>query len=333
MTDRIITLKDCGELGFIESIKPLMRDHNGKFRRPVGDDCLETEAIHGESILATTDTFIDTVHFAREYFSFEEVGTRCMAASVSDIAAMAGTPLFSLVSLSMPKDFPLDDARALFKGLQDCAAGYGCTLAGGETTSTPGPVTITVTAIGTAIPGNAVYRSGAQAGDSLYVSGTIGDTMAGLMAFQKNIPAFDTLKNKFIAPVARVELARKLADNYKLNAMIDVSDGVATDLRHILEESGVGSEIYADSLPLSDEYCDFASEHIDDPVSFALASGEEFELLFTSNDKNMPAQLNLNGQQITRIGMITDKTGICELVTPDGLKNILASKGYEHFKA
>ncbi len=327
------TLAECGEIAFIEAIKHEMPGNGGPFLRSVGDDCLETAAISGKSILATTDTFVDTVHFNREFFSFGEIGARCMSASVSDIAAMAGSPLFSLLSLSMPKSMRLNDAVSLFRGLKECADRYGCTLAGGETTSTPGPLTVTVTVIGTADPGKALYRSGARPGDSIYVSGTIGDAMAGLMAFTENVPGYDSLKRKFIAPDAEVELAKTLAGQAEITAMIDISDGVATDIMHICEESGSGAAIEASLLPLSKEYREFAEGRIDDRILFALRSGEEFALLFTSPDSGISERIDTPGSQITRIGTITDMAGNIELIREAGKTETLQSGGYEHFKS
>jgi len=326
------TLAETGELAFIRHIRESLPGDGGMFPRSVGDDCLIAEPSEGFLTLVTTDTFVESVHFTSELFTFEETGHRSMAASVSDIAAMSGIPVFSLVSLSMPGGTLFDDAAALFNGLREEAERYGCPVAGGETTSTPGPVTITVTVVGKVEPGRAVTRSGAEIGDGIFVTGTVGDAMAGLSAFQKGVEGFDSLKRKFVSPEALVTLSRALTERYRITSMIDVSDGVATDLGHICGESGCGAEIEAGLLPFSDEYRDFAGGYDLDAVDFALSSGEEFELLFTSGDMSIPGEFTLAGRRVTRIGTVVPRDRGMTVVKEAG-QEPLQSKGYEHFRS
>ena len=254
-----------------------------------------------------------------------------MAAAVSDIAAMSGVPVYSLVSLSMPKETLFDDAFLLFTGLQETAEKYGCPVAGGETTSTPGPITITVTVTGRVEPGRAVSRSGAKSGDSIFVTGTVGDAMAGLLAFKHGEKKFEKLKAKFVIPEALVSLSRSLTASYHITSMIDISDGLAADLKHICEESRSGAEIYASSLPLSGEFKAFTEKYNIDAVNFALSSGEEFELLFTSDDKDIPDIFVLNNRNVTRIGKVSESGRGMKLIR-DNKTEPLVPAGYEHFK-
>ena len=332
MSTKTKTLADSGELEFIRHIRRMMPGDGGMFIRSAGDDCLVAESFAEDHILATMDTFVDGVHFTREYFTFDYIGRRCMAASVSDIAAMSGIPAYSLASLSMPQEILFDDAVLLFHGLQKTAEYYGCPIAGGETTSTSGPVTVTVTVIGKVEDNRAVTRSGAYEGDGIYVTGTIGDAMAGLMAYKHNEKGFDTLKSKFVAPQALVSLSRALTASYDITAMIDISDGLSTDLGHICEESCCGAEIYASSLPLSIEFLEFAKKHTLDSIDFALSSGEEFELLFTSNDRNIKDNFILDGINISRIGTVTKREQGMRLFKCENKVIPLIPKGYEHFK-
>ena len=327
------TLGDAGERTFITRIRKMMPADGGTFRRSVGDDCLVTEPLGNDAVLATTDTFVDGVHFGVDYMSYENAGRRCMTASVSDIAAMAGVPVCSLVSLSMPKDFLFDDAVSLFTGLRDAAAEYRCPVTGGETTSTPGPVTITVTVLGTAAPGSAVLRSGAQAGDRIFVTGTVGDAMAGLEAFQRGEDGFDTLKAKFVSPTAHVKLARALVSSYHITAMIDISDGLAVDLGHMCDESHCGAEIHAPLIPLSGEFRRFAEKLAPGMIEFALSSGEEFELLFTSGDRQIPDRFTLNDRTVTGIGTIVGAEKGMNVYGEDETPKPLLPRGYEHFKS
>ncbi len=328
-------LAEAGEYSFIEHIRRNMPGEGGGIIRSIGDDCLITEAFGPEeAALYTIDTFVEDIHFKRAFAPFDSIGRRCMAASVSDIAAMAATPAYSLVSLSMPADLGFDDAIALFNGLQETANRYGCPVAGGETTSTHGPVTIAVTVIGRAMKGRAVTRSGASPGDSLYVSGCLGDAMAGLAVCEKEIDGYESLRMKFLEPEARVNLARSLAERFRLTAMIDLSDGLATDIGNICRESGCGALIEAERLPFSASYRGFTELQEVDPVKFALRSGEDFELLFTvdeSQEEPLPESGMIEGITITRIGRITNCEDGIHILLPDGATEPVSGKGYEHF--
>lgn len=325
------TLAEAGEREFIRAIRDYMPSDGGRIIRSSGDDSAEVDWPEREHILTTTDTFVEGVHFSREYSTMEFIGIRCMTASVSDIAAMAGLPVYSVVSLSMPSALEFDEAIALFNGLQKTAQHYECPIIGGETTSTPGPLTITVTVIGKVERGKAIYRSGAHSGDTIYVTGTLGDAMAGLYILEKKKHGYEKLKTKFITPQAHVHLARFLADSYNITSMIDISDGLGIDLGHICEESGCGADIWAQSLPLSDEFKHFTTTFNIDSIDFAVSSGEEFELLFTSSDPLLSEQSILNGYPVTQIGMVTKKDRGINLHRDKMTEEPLAWKGYEHF--
>ena len=325
------TLADIGELEFIKRIRSSMPSDSGTIIRSVGDDCLVTEPLSGHPALFTTDTFVDGVHFTPAYASYKEIGHRCMAASVSDIAAMSGVPLYSLVSMSMPRSLLVDDASSLFDGLAETAERYGCPVSGGETTSTPGPLTVTVTVIGYAERDRLVTRNGAQAGDSIYVTGFIGDAMAGLLAFQDNQTDYHILKRKFLTPEARIVISRKLTESFRVTSMIDMSDGLASDLLHICTESGVGAVIEADRLPFSEEFRKLMNATSRDPIEFALTAGEDYELLFTSDNDSISDTMTKPGLPITRIGTITGPSNGIAIRFSDGSQENITMKGYEHF--
>ncbi|MFC1573604.1 thiamine-phosphate kinase [Candidatus Latescibacterota bacterium] len=324
------TLADIGELEFIERIRKSMPFDGGSIIRSAGDDCLVTEPFSEHPALFTTDTFIDGVHFTPAYASYKEIGHRCMAASVSDIAAMSGIPLYSLVSMSMPRSLLVDDAAGLFKGLSETAERYGCPACGGETTSTPGPLTVTVTIIGFAERDRLVTRNGAQVGDGIFVTGFIGDAMAGLIAFQENQADCHTLKRKFLTPEARIDISRKLTKSFRLTSMIDLSDGLASDLLHICMESEVGAVIEADRLPFSEEFQKLMNKTSRDPIEFALTAGEDYELLFTS-DNDSSDTMTIPGLPLTRIGTITRRQKGITIRFSDGSQEKISKKGYEHF--
>ncbi len=326
------TLADAGEYAFIESIRSMMPSDGGALIRSIGDDCLVTEIFKDGPALYTVDTFVDGVHFKDDFFSFGQIGGRCMAAAVSDIAAMGGVPVHSLVSLSMPRDMLLEDADALFRGLSNMAEKYHCPVAGGETTSTPGPLTISITVIGRGVSGVVITRSGARAGNGIYVTGSIGGAMAGLLAFEHGEEGYERLREKFVAPEARVHLAQKLAERYRITAMIDLSDGLATDLANICRESGCGAEIHEVLLPVTEDVRTITAKHGIETTEFALNAGEDFELLFTSGDTALDDSFKLMGVAVTRIGTITDQTQAIRLVRENGGVVELHATGYEHFR-
>ena len=333
MDQQNITLGDAGELEFINAIKALIPKEGGNILRSAGDDCCVVRSFGNENIITTIDTFVEGVHFTTDYSTWEQIGQRAMAASVSDIAAMGGTPVFSVVSLSMPKTIALDDAVNLFGGLQKTATLYGCPIIGGETTSTPGMLTITVTVTGKAGEHGCILRSGAKAGDSIYLTGTIGDSMAGLMALENKEAGFEEMKRKFLLPEALIDLSKNLCAQYQINSMIDISDGLSTDINHICTESGCGAVIFEEMLPMSDEFIIFSKKNGLEKTDFAISSGEEFELLFTSSDKTMPDTFSLAGRKVTKIGEIPDIKDGVTILYKNNERKPLSKKGYEHFKA
>jgi thiamine-monophosphate kinase len=330
MTTRNKTLADMGEYEFIRRIRGMMPAEGGEIVRSVGDDCLVVKSPVKRHLLLTTDTFVDSVHFDPAYSGYNEIGARCMAASVSDIAAMAGFPMYSLVSLSMPRTLLFDDAVALFTGLKTSADEYDCPIAGGETTGTPGPLTITVTVVGKGSSSKTMYRRGAKPGDGIFVTGSTGDAMGGLMAFRNGEKGYDSLKEKFLAPTALVTLARSLAEIYKVSALIDTSDGIATDIGHICEESGCGAEINETALPISADLRKLLAKHKVGVPEFALTAGEDYELLFTAVDKTLGTSFRFMNRTITRIGTITNGSTVV-VKKADGSSVPLTMKGYEHF--
>jgi thiamine-monophosphate kinase len=221
---------------------------------------------------------------------------------------------------------------ALFRGLAVTAESYGCPIAGGETTSTPGPLTVTVTVVGRAEPGRVVLRSGARDGDAVYVTGCLGDAMAGLEAFKRGEAGYERLKKAYVRPDAKVAVSRELTARFKLTAMIDLSDGLATDIAHICEESGLGATVEDTLLPMSGQFGDFMGRTGRDPVEFALSGGEEYGLLFTSSDPGLRGVHAIIGEPITRIGIMTRDTGSLTRIAPGGALAPFTRKGYEHFR-
>jgi len=192
-------------------------------------------------------------------------------------------------------------------------------------------VTVTITVIGSVEPERLKTRSGARIGDDIFITGCMGDAMAGLFAFKEKKEEFGSLKRKFLIPEARVDLSRELTKSYGITAMIDLSDGLASDLFHICEESGVGALVETEWLPLSDDMVKLLARSDRDTVEFAVTAGEDFELLFTSGDKALPDSFRVLGVPVTKIGTIIEQSRGMLLRHPDGTEQKLTVRGYEHF--
>ncbi len=234
----------------------------------IGDDCaiLPIDAEH--SMLFTSDMLVEGVHFLREACSPRELGDKSLAVNLSDIAAMGARPTATLLSLSIPKELNGEWIEEFMEGYTACSQRYGVSLIGGDTTSSTRDLVINVTAIGTARSEEVKRRSDARAGDKIYVTGRLGDSGAGL----KDILNGDYQSPKAMIhkhPTPRVAEGIWLGKRADVGAMMDISDGIASDLRHIMARSGVGAEVELNKIPTEVE------------ISDALCAGEDYELLFT----------------------------------------------------
>jgi len=294
----------------------------------IGDDCAVLRVPSDHDALVTTDFSLEGVHFRREWHPAESIGHRCLTRGLSDIAAMGGEPIAAFVSLALPHDLPHSWVNGFSKGLLKLADNTGVTLAGGDTAQSPHGILADVMVLGSAPKGKAVLRSGAKAGDRIYVSGELGGSAATLnhmMSSPKHKLNPDYFPKHFW-PQPRLTLARILRERGLASAMIDISDGLSTDLNHICEESDVGAEIHADAIPLAS--IGKHSHEVD--LQFALHGGEDYELLFTVPAKHqLPSRLA--GVAITEIGYITRNKKII-LKNANGKRSRLAAKGWEHFK-
>ena len=275
-------MKSRGEFGFIDYIKtnfPAPKDAIG-----IGDDCAVMPSGDGE-LLFSTDLLMEGVHFLRDESSAEDIGWKAAAVNLSDIAAMGGTPVATFLSIALPKDAQGDWAERFIEGYAQISRLYGVPLLGGDTTSSLRDIAVNVGILGRCPSGKRAMRSGAKPGETIYVTGHLGDSAGGLQAILKGIDRNDmvqTLIARHKRPVPRVNEGRALMDSGKVGAMMDISDGIASDLRHIMKASGVGAVVRLDRLPCSRQLLDVCKEHGWDIYELATSGGEDFELLLTS---------------------------------------------------
>ena len=293
----------------------------------IGDDCSVLRIPAGHEVLVTTDFSLEGVHFRREWHSAEVIGHRCLARGLSDIAAMGGEPIAAFLSLALPDEIPQSWVDRFFRGLLKLARRFGVELAGGDTAHSPAGVLADIIVIGAVPKGRAVLRSGARPGDRIYLTGELGGSAAALSQLyahprRKLHPAFFV---RHFHPMPRIDPGRILRQKRLASAMIDISDGLSTDLSHICEESGVGAEIKESAIPRAVVGQPARSVSI----QHALHGGEDYELLFTSPKRIPPIIADV---RITEIGRITRGTKIT-LVGTSGSRQGLRAKGWEHFRS
>lgn len=271
-----------GEFEFIEGIRTMFPSPEGV--RGIGDDCAIIPQVQGQDTLVSTDMLVEGSHFLMEDISPYQLGWKSAASNFSDIAAMGGEPVGSFLAVALPKNLPEAWLDEFLKGYRDISNEYSFPLLGGDTTSSPDRLCICVTVLGKAPEGRSVTRSGAQTGDLVCVTGNLGDSAAGLQAILKEVSRSEEvpyLIDRHYLPTPRVREGLLLAEDKGVHSMMDISDGVGSDLRHILEESRVGAEIDIRSIPLSRQMRTFCQRYGLDPVELALCGGEDYELLFT----------------------------------------------------
>ncbi len=308
------------ELELIQRIRQAATRRLAKPGRGIGDDCAVLSIPRGHELLVTTDFSLEGVHFRREWHPPDSVGHRCLARGLSDIAAMGGLPHSAFLSLALPSELPQRWVDDFVRGLLKLARQYKVQLAGGDTAQSPGGVLADIIVVGIIPTGKAVLRSGANVDDAIYVSGTLGASVATLEELRSGEKLRPSAHLRHFYPDPRIALGRYLREKKLATAMIDTSDGLSTDLRHICDESGVGAVIEAAALP--------AMPGGTGP-QYALHGGEDYELLFTASPhRRIPRQIA--GVPITPIGTVTRGHQI-KLQTLDGKFQPLPAGGWQHF--
>jgi thiamine-monophosphate kinase len=308
------------EPAFIRRIRLAAKRRGDQAGRGIGDDCAVLSVPRGHELLVTTDFSLEGVHFRRDWHPADSVGHRCLARGLSDIAAMGGLPHSAFLSLALPNDLAQEWADDFLRGLLKLAKQYKVRLAGGDTAQSPDGILADIIVVGSVPNGKAVLRSGARPGDAIYVTGTLGSSVATLHELRggKHLKPAKHLPHFY--PDPRLAVGQYLRERKLASAMIDISDGLSTDLGHICEESGAGAVVYAEALPAA------AGK---DGLALALHGGDEYELLFTARpQRRIPKQIA--GVPVTRIGEILSEKQMM-LATADGKTQPLKPAGWEHF--
>jgi len=291
----------------------------------IGDDCAVVPIPRGHEALVTTDFSLEDVHFKRVWHPPESVGHRCLARALSDIAAMGGEPLAVFLSLAVPPSLPQKWVDGFLRGLLTLAREFNVSLAGGDTAKSPGGILADIVGLGSVPKGKGVLRSGARPGDRIYLTGELGASAAtiDLLSSGKKLRPREFASHFFPRP--RVAVAGFLRERGLASAMIDISDGLSTDLGHICDESEVGAELESEAIPVAT--VGNAARRVD--LRFALHGGEDYELLFTAPPKKR-VPLRIAGVAVRPIGVVTRARQMF-LVQKGGVRQRLQPQGWEHF--
>ncbi|MBI2877653.1 MAG: thiamine-phosphate kinase [Candidatus Tectomicrobia bacterium] len=331
--------RQTGEFFLIEQIRKGMEGRYPPWvSRGIGDDCAILRPGEGTELIVTTDTMVEKIHFDLSWSSYAQVGGRVMAASLSDIAAMGGTPRGALLSCSLPAR-RAEGVMELVRGVRELGDRYGCPLIGGDLTRSSQELFVNVTLLGEVDRGKALCRSGAQEGDEIWVTGTLGGSQAGLnvlrFAPEVSQEAAQAVISRYLQPLPRLPEARYLAGLSALHSLIDLSDGLSSDLGHICSGSGLGARLLAAALPISPEVQEVARALGEDPLAYALNGGEDFELCLTAREGALGPWVESFRQRfalpLTCVGRMVAGEGI-SLVGPGGEVQRLEPLGFDHFR-
>lgn len=333
---------------------PLIRQLQRRYERSspsilkgIGDDAAVVSIPPDSWTVLTTDLLTEGIHFDLATASLNDVGYKAATANLSDVAAMGASPRFLLVSIAIPSTFRAAEILSLFEGLMSACEPYKVRLVGGDTSASRHGLFLSITLLGMTDKKNVLLRKGARIGDTLYVTGTLGDSLAGLgllsTSHSQNTSAFRLrtadrkfLINRHLRPTARVREGQWLNRTGMVTSAIDISDGLSGDLRHICNASHVGAELDLSRLPLSPACRAYAASTHQDPVELALAGGEDYELLFTvpeTHSADLERAASKRAFILSRIGRICATTFGIHCRLGNGQKKTLPALSYLHFQA
>lgn len=342
MSEKRTEIGEIGEFGLIERLQQTILTKHRDTLYGIGDDAAVLDG--GEVVkVVTTDLLLEGVHFDLSYTPLHHLGFKAVAVNVSDVAAMNAIPKQITVSIALSNRFSVEAVEALYVGINAAAEHYNLDVIGGDTTSSRAGLVISVTAIGEVQKGKEVYRSGARVHDIICATGDLGGALIGLQVLEREKEVFladpnmkpDLEKYAYVTgrqlkPDARMDIIHELKDLGVLpTSMLDISDGLSSELFHICKQSKVGVLIYEDKLPIDKQTFDTALEFGMDPITCVLNGGEDYELLFTISQEDFP-KLEKH-PDIHFIGHVTEEKEGKFLVTKNETAVELKAQGWKHF--
>jgi thiamine-monophosphate kinase len=333
-----VKLSEIGEFGFIERFAHRFEDLLPPFSMGIGDDCAILPANEEYDLVFTTDMLVEDIHFLRDRISPLDLGHKALAVNLSDVAAMGAQPIGSFLSIAIPQTIEVEYLDMLLEGYHQLSEKYKLPLMGGDTTRSPEKLILNISVVGRVAKGKAKLRSSAKVGDIIAVTDTLGDSAAGLQLILKEInDSKDTewLISRHNRPEADVEEGIWLGQQTGVHAMMDVSDGIASDLNHILKASQKGADIELNGLPLSQELLNVSETNKIDALELATSGGEDYCLLLTVDQEQFDFISNAFekkfGKKLFEIGKVTDESGNLKwLMEEEEVK--MNKGGFNHFR-
>ena len=329
-------LKDIGEFGFIERIRKgcLIRDKD--VIRGIGDDCCVFSTSAEIATLLTTDMLVERIHFLLSAISPYQLGRKSLAVNMSDIAAMGGTPKEAVISIAIPDEMDLSFLDGFYDGMKSMAREFEVNILGGDTTSSPEFLVVNVAMVGEVLVDEILYRSGAEVGDVVFLTGRVGSSAAGLdmLLKKRKIDNGGDLINVHHDPYPHVKAGRIIASMKVANSLIDVSDGVAADLNHICTESKLGAVIEVEMIPTDKKFQQYCKRFDEDSNHLSLHVGEDYVLLGTvppRSEARLREALRSQGCQFYPIGKTVSEAGL-KIKDIDGSFKVIEANGWNHFK-
>ena len=337
-------LSDLGEFGIIDHLTKNFKMNHKSTIKGVGDDAAVLD-FKDNKIVVTTDLLIEGVHFDLSYMPLKHLGYKSVVVNLSDVCAMNATPTQITVSIAVSNRFPLEALEELYAGIETAASIYNIDVIGGDTTSSTTGLLISITAIGIIDDDNEVYRYGAKPNDLLVVSGDLGGAYLGLQILERekevykvnpnnqpDLEPYSYIIERQLKPEARKDIIKLLKDlDVKPTSMIDISDGLSSEIMHICKQSEVGCDLFEEKIPLDPVVISTCEEFNMDSTTVALNGGEDYELLLTISQEDFP-KIKAN-PSLTVIGFIKEKESGIHLVTRAETKIPIKAQGWKNFNA
>ncbi len=345
MTTKRAEVSQFGEFGLIKRINSQVTLQNKSSLKGIGDDAAVIQCDENNVMLLSTDMLIEGIHFDLAYTPIRHLGYKAVAVNVSDIAAMNGKPEQIIVSLAISNRFSVEAVDELYAGILHACENYKVDLVGGDTTSSVSGLIISISALGKAPSDKVAYRSGAKVNDIICVTGDLGAAYIGLQVLERekqvflanpemqpDLEKYEYMVGRILRPEARMDIVYELEENKIVpSSMIDISDGLASELLHLSEMSGVGVRVMEERIPIDSLTQEAALEFNLDPITCALNGGEDYELLFTISQSDF--EKIKNHPDIHTIGFTHENKNQNLMISKQGTPVPLRAQGWDHFRA